>query len=291
MDAHWTRVVELLAGRRIVVLSGAGISTDSGIPDYRGDGTRERARRPVQHKQFVRQPSARRRYWARSMIGWPSFNASRPNAAHRAVAHLEASGQAGGVITQNVDRLHHAAGSRRVVELHGALAEVICLDCGALEPRATLQERLRELNPGWLERRAEMAPDGDADLEDEHLSTFKVAGCRRCGGPLKPGVVFFGENVPRYRSEAAWALWEQAEALLVVGTSLAVLSGYRFVKKAPERGLPVVIINRGPTRGDGQATYKVDAPLGKALPRLVDALQNAPRFTGRQGSGNAVESL
>ena len=185
---------------------------------------------------------------------------------------MEAAGAVAGVITQNVDRLHHAAGSQRVVELHGALAEVVCLDCGTFETRDGLQTRLRDLNPAWQPATAEMAPDGDADLEGDAYRSFRPADCRACGGPLKPNVVFFGENVPRSRSEAAWALWDQAEALLVVGSSLAVLSGYRFIKKAPRRGLPVVIVNRGPTRGDPEATVRVDAGLGDVLPRLADAL-------------------
>ena len=265
-------LVDLMLGRRVVVLAGAGCSTESGIPDYRGEGTRRRARQPVQYKQFVSSPEARRRYWARSMIGWPRFRAAQPNPAHRALARLEAAGVVTGVITQNVDRLHHAAGNQQVVELHGALAEVRCLDCGQVESRNALQDRLRELNPDWLAHRAALAPDGDADLEGPDLETFRVADCRECGGSLKPNVVFFGESVPKRRSEAAWSLWADAEVLLVVGTSLAVLSGYRFVKKAPDRGLPVVIVNQGPTRGDGEATARLDARLGDALPAMAEAL-------------------
>ncbi len=272
-------VVDLMAGRRLVVVSGAGCSTDSGIPDYRGEGTRRRARRPVQYREFVARPEARQRYWARAYLGWPRFRRAGPNPAHRALARLEAAGAVAGVITQNVDRLHHAAGSQRVVELHGALAEVVCLDCGALETRDGLQARLHELNPSWHVTGAEMAPDGDADLEGDAFRSFRRADCRACGGPLKPNVVFFGENVPRSRSEAAWTLWDQAEVLLVVGSSLAVLSGYRFIKKAAGRGLPVVIVNRGPTRGDAEATVRIDAGLGDVLPRLADALIPGGRWS------------
>ena len=187
-------VVELLAGRRVVVLSGAGCSTESGIPDYRGEGTRRRARRPVQYKEFIGSEVARRRYWARAVVGWPKFIGARPNPAHRALASLESANVVSGVITQNVDRLHQAAGSRRVVELHGALADVVCLDCGAHEPREALQERLLSLNPGWLGQAYELAPDGDADLDPAAVAGFQVAGCCRCGGPLKPDVVFLART-------------------------------------------------------------------------------------------------
>jgi NAD-dependent SIR2 family protein deacetylase len=214
-------------------------------------------------------PRARQRYWARSMLGWPRFSAAAPNEGHRAFAALEQRGLLQGVITQNVDRLHHAAGSRRVVELHGALAEVVCLGCGRLEARASLQARLTLLNPRW-ESDAELAPDGDAELAE--VDGFRVADCLACGGVLKPRVVFFGENVPRPVVDGAFALLEEGDALLVVGTSLTVYSGFRFVRRAAERGVPVVILNLGPTRGDGLATVSIDAPVGTALPTLVAAL-------------------
>ncbi|MEM7676522.1 MAG: NAD-dependent protein deacetylase [Myxococcota bacterium] len=271
MDAAWAQTIEYLSGRRIVVVSGAGCSTESGIPDYRGEETARRARTPIQYKQFIGRPEARQRYWARSMVGWPTMSDARPNDAHRALAALETAGHIAGVITQNVDGLHQEAGSRRVIELHGSLAEVICLDCGAIELRRHLQERLHASNPAWASIEAPApAPDGDAHLES--YEGFIVPACQACGGVLKPHVVFFGENVPRSKSEAAWTLWNEADVLLVVGSSLAVLSGYRFVKKAPARGLPVVIINRGPTRGDGEASLRVDARLGAILPVVADAL-------------------
>ncbi|MDP2315521.1 MAG: NAD-dependent protein deacetylase [Pseudomonadota bacterium] len=268
-----TQLANLLVGRRVVALTGAGCSTESGIPDYRGPGTRERARNPVQYRAFVGDPVARQRYWARSMIGWPRFSAARPNGGHHALAQLERAGALRRVITQNVDRLHHAAGNADVIELHGALAEVVCLDCGALEPRESLQARLTLLNPRWDEAAlegVELAPDGDAELTA--VDGFRVADCLACGGVLKPRVVFFGENVPRPTVDAAFAQVDAAEALLVVGTSLTVYSGLRFVRRAAERGIPVAICNLGPTRGDPLATLRVDAPLGVVLPALVAAL-------------------
>lgn len=265
-------LIALLERRRVAVLTGAGISTESGIPDYRGPETRRRTRSPVQYQQFVRSEEARRRYWARSFRGWPRFSVARPNAGHEAVAALEAGGAVIGVVTQNVDRLHHRAGSQRVIELHGALAEVRCLQCEAREPRARLQQRLRALNPGYAPAIAELAPDGDAELAGGLERTFEVPPCEACGGVLKPDVVFFGENVPRPRVEEAWAVVDDADALLVVGSSLAVFSGYRFVRGAAERGMPIAIVNLGETRGDPHATLRVDAPAGEVLPRLAQAL-------------------
>ncbi|MES2642159.1 MAG: NAD-dependent protein deacetylase [Myxococcota bacterium] len=259
----------LLRDRRVVALTGAGCSTESGIPDYRGPGTRARARNPVQYRAFIGEAEARQRYWARSMIGWPRFSAAEPNGGHRALAALERMGILRGLITQNVDRLHHVAGNTDVIELHGALAEVVCLGCGTLEDRASLQARLALLNPRW-EADVELAPDGDAELVA--VEGFRVADCLACGGVLKPRVVFFGENVPRPTVDAAFAHVDAAEALLVVGTSLTVYSGLRFVRRAAERGIPVAICNLGPTRGDPLATMRVDAPLGEVLPGLVEAL-------------------
>lgn len=259
----------LLGGRRWVALTGAGCSTESGIPDYRGPGTRERARNPVQYRAFLDDPGARQRYWARSMLGWPRFSAARPNAGHAALAQLERGAGLAGIITQNVDGLHHAAGSRRVIELHGALADVRCLGCGAIEPRAELQERLALLNPGW-EMDAELAPDGD--VEWGAVDGFRVADCIACHGVLKPRVVFFGENVPRETVDAAFALLEEGEALLVAGSSLTVYSGFRFVRRAAERGTPVAILNLGPTRGDPLARLKIDALAGRVLPALAAAI-------------------
>ncbi len=264
-------LTELCRGRRVVVLSGAGCSTESGIPDYRGEGTRARARNPVRFATYVNDPAARTRYWARAMIGWPKLRAARPNRAHHALAELERAGKLAALITQNVDRLHQAAGSERVIELHGALAEVRCLACGRLEPRDALQARLERLNPGWLAHEAALAPDGDADLEVS-LARFRVGDCQACAGLLKPAVVFFGEQVPQAVVERAYAEVDAAELLLVVGSSLAVFSGLRFVKRAQQRRIPVAIVNLGPTRGDPLAQLKLEAKLGELLPELVARL-------------------
>jgi NAD+-dependent protein deacetylase sirtuin 4 len=265
-------LVDLLAGRRVVALTGAGCSTESGIPDYRGPETARRARNPIQYRGFLDSAAARRRYWARSFLGWPRMATARPNPAHLALAALERAGMLTGVITQNVDRLHHAAGSARVVELHGALAEVRCLGCGAIEDRDGVQARLTVLNPRSVTWPVEHAPDGDAELDDDTVADFAVAPCLGCGGVLKPGVVFFGESVPAPVVEAAWALLGESDALLVVGSSLTVFSGYRFVRRASERGMPVGIVNLGPTRGDAHAHVRVDARCGQALPALAAAL-------------------
>lgn len=265
-------LADLLRGRRVVALTGAGLSTESGIPDYRGPGTRRRARNPVRFQAYVGDPAARRRYWARAAVGWPRFSAARPNAGHRALAAMEAAGRLRGVITQNVDRLHQAAGARRVVELHGALAEVVCLACRAVEDRAAVQARLLADNPGLAGLDAAMAPDGDAELESPVVAGLRVPVCLACGGALKPHVVFFGENVPRSTVDAAFALFDEAEVLLVAGSSLAVFSGYRFVRHAAKRGAPVAIVNRGETRGDPYAALRVDGATGAVLPALAAAL-------------------
>jgi NAD-dependent SIR2 family protein deacetylase len=264
-------LLALLSGRRFVALTGAGCSTESGIPDYRGEG-RAGPRNPIQHDAFLRRADVRRRYWARAAIGWARFSGAAPNAAHRALAALEERGPLAGVITQNVDRLHHRAGSRRVVELHGALADVLCLSCGAREERASVQSRLLEANPGWLERAAEARPDGDAELDAETVAAFRVVGCRACGGDLKPDVVFFGGTVPEPTLAAAWELFDAAEVLLVVGSSLTVYSGFRFVRRARERGLPVAVVNLGPTRADEMVQAKVSARAAEILPRVARAL-------------------
>jgi len=262
----------LLKRRSTVVLTGAGCSTESGIPDYRGPGTRARARNPIQHREFLTQPEARARYWARSLMGWPRFSSARPNAAHAALAALEQAGHVRGLITQNVDRLHHAAGSARVIELHGALARVRCLTCGAQEPRVDLQERLLALNPGFSHEVRVLRPDGDADLSSEQLSSFQVPACLVCGGTLKPDVVFFGDNVPLPTVEAAFSLLEEGDALLVVGSSLAIFSGYRFLVRASERRIPIAILNIGECRGVELADVYLEARAGDVLPRLAAAL-------------------
>jgi NAD-dependent SIR2 family protein deacetylase len=264
--------VELLAGRRLAVLTGAGCSTESGIPDYRGPETRRRARNPIRFAAYMQSEATRRRYWARSVVGWERFRLARPNPAHRALAELEHTGRACGVITQNVDRLHQSAGGSRVIELHGALAEVRCLECGHLEDRDVLQHRLLTLNPGWHERHAELAPDGDAELPSELVDSFRTTGCERCDGTLKPNVVFFGENVARPVVESAFELLSEADGLLVVGTSLAVFSGLRFVRRAAEQGIPIAIVNLGPTRGDPYAAVKVEVAAGQVLPALATVL-------------------
>jgi len=267
-------LVSLVRDRRIVALTGAGCSTESGIPDYRGPDTPPRTRPPIQHREFVDHADMRRRYWARSVLGWSRFSSAQPNAAHAALAELERRGALAGVITQNVDGLHGAAGSRSVVELHGALARVRCLACEAMATRDMLQARLLAANPGWLDRAqdAKIAPDGDADLPDPLVAGFTVVACDACGGTLMPDVVFFGGSVPRATLEAAWQVFDRAEVLLVIGSSLTVFSGYRFVRRAAERGVPVGILNRGPTRGDEYAAVRVDARAGLALPELARAL-------------------
>ncbi|HLU24531.1 MAG TPA: NAD-dependent protein deacetylase [Longimicrobiales bacterium] len=270
-------LAELLRGRRVVVLAGAGCSTESGIPDYRGPGSAGRVRKPMMYREFVESDAARARYWARSAVGWRTIAEAKPNSGHRALARLEEHGVVRGIITQNVDGLHHAAGSRRVVELHGSLAWVRCLSCGRRVLRAEHQERIRALNAEWFARLAERAavssaPDGDAELSAAEFEDFRVPGCESCGGILKPDVVFFGENVPRERVDEAWRLFEEGDVLLVVGSSLAVYSGRRFVHRACETGMPIAIVNLGPTRGDDMAAIKVEGRLGLVLPELADAL-------------------
>lgn len=265
----------LMAGRRTAVLTGAGLSTESGIPDYRGPETRRRARNPIQYRQFMDSPAARQRYWARALVGWRRFHGAKPNRGHRAIAALGEAGLLTGVITQNVDRLHHRAGTTDAVELHGALAEVVCISCGRLVPRVAVQERLEHLNPSYVRATAEIAPDGDAELE--RTEDFVVVTCDACDGPLKPHVVFFGENVPKPRVDAAWSRVNAADALLVVGSSLTVFSGYRFVRGAKERDQPVAILNLGETRGDKHATLKVDESAGGVLTELVNRIAKRPQ--------------
>lgn len=275
LDLDLRPLVELLRGRRAVVLAGAGCSTESGIPDYRGPEGSLRTRTPVQFQELVRSEAARVRYWARSTAGWPRFSAARPNAGHRALARLEEAGAVRGIITQNVDGLHQAAGSRRVVELHGSLASVRCLGCGVRLPREVFQARLLGMNAEWARRldgEGELAPDGDAELPAWAMESFRVPACEGCGGLVKPDVVFFGESVPAGWVEDAWRLFGKGEVLLVVGSSLTVYSGRRFVYRAQQEGMPIAVVNVGPTRADGVAAVKVEAPLGRVLPRLVDLL-------------------
>lgn len=263
---------ELLAGGRVMVLSGAGLSTESGIPDYRGPTGGKRRGQPMSYREFIGSHAARQRYWAGSHLGWRHVAAARPNAGHNAVARLEAAGIVHGVVTQNVDELHRMAGSRRVVDLHGRLGTVVCLDCGDRRSRVSLAWRLTALNPAFEHNGVRVAPDGDAQVDPAAITSFQVPPCRACGGVLKPDVVFFGESVPRERVQAAWTLVDEARVLLVLGSSLTVMSGYRFVRRAAREGRVVAVINRGATRGDGEATLKVDASLGATLPLLADRL-------------------
>lgn len=269
-------LAELLGSSTTVALSGAGISTESGIPDYRGPSSAGRARTPITYQAFVREERARRRYWARAMVGWRVMRDKRPNAGHFAIADLERAGHLNGVVTQNVDGLHQAAGSRNVIELHGTLSRARCLNCGRYEQRDPLQARLDALNLAFAEtvatNLAKLAPDGDADVPEALLAGFVIADCLVCGGVLKPDVVFFGENVPKPRLENAWALLATADNLLVVGTSLSVMSGYRFVRAYADAGKPIAIINHGPTRGDDAAAVRIDGRLGTVLPSLVTML-------------------
>lgn len=259
----------VLAGKRFALLTGAGLSTDSGIPDYRGPGAAPRA--PMTYQEFIGSPDNRQRYWARNHIGWSHLRRADPNDGHTAVARMEQRGLLTGLITQNVDRLHEDAGSRNVVDLHGRFDRVVCLACGRSYSRTLLAGVLEELNPGFLDAAlaggvVEAAPDADATVEDEALiSEFVVANCPACGGTLKPDFVYFGENVPKDRVERSYAMVDSAGALLVAGSSLTVMSGLRFVRHAVKHGKQVVIINRGQTRGDDLATIKLEAGVSESL--------------------------
>ena len=263
-------MIPIVADGGVLVLSGAGLSTESGIPDYRGEGGSLRKHTPMTYEEFTTSAAGRQRYWARSHVGWRTIARAHPNAGHHAVTRLNP--KLSGVITQNVDGLHQAAGSPHVVELHGGLDRVICLDCGTLSPRIDLDRRLREANPAFAATTDEINPDGDVFLPEEAVRGFEVVGCAECGGVLKPDVVFFGENVPRPRVEQCYSLVDNARSLLVLGSSLTVMSGLRFVRRAAESGIPVVIINRGVTRGDPYASLRVDLPLGTSLTELADAV-------------------
>ncbi|HEX7663736.1 MAG TPA: NAD-dependent protein deacetylase [Polyangiaceae bacterium] len=258
-------LADFLREGNVVVLTGAGVSTESGIPDYRSPEALAKTRRPIHGPEFIRSAALRQRYWARAMAGWGRFGAAAPNESHHALAALEKAGIVRALVTQNVDRLHRRAGSANVTELHGALEDVICLSCRALEPRAALQERMRADNPGWIDGPTPMAPDGDADLPAELVERFVAPSCVACGGAMKPDVVFFGENVARPVVDRAFAEVEAARALLVVGTSLAVFSGYRFLRRAAEKKTPIAIVNRGPVRGEEHAVFKIQASTGRTL--------------------------
>ncbi|MET7689041.1 NAD-dependent protein deacetylase [Streptomyces sp. NPDC005483] len=278
-------VTDALSAGGVLVLSGAGISTESGIPAYRGEGGSLSRHTPMTYQDFTASLEARRRYWARSHLGWRTFGRARPNAGHQAVAAFARHGLLSGVITQNVDGLHQAAGAEGVVELHGSLARVRCLACGAVTSRRDLAVRLEEANAAFAPVAAGINPDGDADLSDEQVAGFRVLPCADCGGILKPDVVFFGETVPAQRIERCRQLVREARSVLVLGSSLTVMSGLRFVRQAVEADKRVLIINRDPTRGDQFAHTRVSLPLGTALSSVAGRLnlpvdaQTTPRPT------------
>jgi NAD-dependent SIR2 family protein deacetylase len=287
-------LVALLAGRRVAVLTGAGISTDSGIPDYRGPDSPPS--NPMTIRQFTSDPVFRQRYWARNHVGWRHMDDTAPNAGHRALAALERASVVTGVITQNVDLLHTKAGSRDVVNLHGTYAHVVCLGCRHGMSRAALAERLEALNPGFFgySERAEavgglaVAPDADAVVSD--TASFRYLDCPRCGGMLKPDIVYFGENVAKDVVTRAYSVIEAADALLVAGSSLTVFSGYRFVRHAAARGMPIAIVNRGRTRGDDLAAVKVDGGCSELLALLASELKRWPG-PGLEGAGHAADGM
>ncbi|MBI5922505.1 MAG: NAD-dependent protein deacetylase [Betaproteobacteria bacterium] len=262
--------------RPVLVLTGAGCSTDSGIPDYRDESGQWRRRQPVTHQEFLAAPVVRQRYWARSMVGWPKFQHAAPNLAHRILADLEQAGYVGCLVTQNVDGLHQEAGQDKLIEIHGNIGQVVCMACGEQSARARLQQRLEELNPRFRGLAAPLAPDGDADFLPEDLSGFAIPGCEHCGGVLKPDVVFFGDNIPRPRVAAAMAALEQAAALLVVGSSLMVYSGFRFCQQAKALGKPIAVVNRGVTRAD----HLLDLKLEHSCAEILAATSAALTLTG-----------
>jgi len=268
-QSAYERLVDLLRGGGITVLTGAGLSTESGIPDYRGpDGKRRVV--PMTYGDFVASPSNRQRYWARSFVGWRRFAGAGPNDGHRAVADLQRLGLVRAIITQNVDGLHQLAGARDVLELHGNLALARCLDCGETTQRAALAGRLLEANPQFEGIAGEIRPDGDVVLSEEAVAGFHAPRCLVCQSDLlKPDVVFFGESVPKTLVEQCFACVDGSSGLVVLGSSLQVMSGYRFVRRASAAGIPVAIVTRGPSRGDEQATIRLDVPLGVTLSRIV----------------------
>lgn len=259
----------LEAHPRLLVLTGAGISAESGIPTYRNDRGEWQRSNPILHQEFVRDEACRRRYWARSMNGWPFVREARPNGCHRHLATLEERGRVSLLVTQNVDRLHQRAGSRSVVDLHGRLDRVRCLDCRQPLEREALQQRLKALNPDYADHRAAIRPDGDAEVDERWLAHFQTPPCAHCGGVLMPDVVFFGGTVPKARVEQVQTALAESDAMLVVGSSLQVFSGFRFCRQAVEAGKPLFIINRGDTRADPLATVKVSAPAAGVLASLL----------------------
>ena len=250
---------------RLAVLTGAGVSTSSGIPDYRDEAGEWKRARPVEFRPFMTDPKVRQRYWSRSTVGWPIIRGAQPNGAHRALAQLEARGVVRLLITQNVDGLHSTAGSRNVIDLHGRLDTVRCMSCGHTSPRLELQRHMLANNPAWAEIDARVAPDGDVDIDGRDYSGFLVPDCPQCGGILKPDVVFFGESVPRERVERAFEGLADADALLVIGSSLMVYSGYRFAEAAAAAGKPIAAVNLGRTRADHLLALKINEPCEEAL--------------------------
>lgn len=275
MDPLASLIQFALQHRRLLVLTGAGCSTQAGIPDYRdAEGAWKRSE-PMRFQRFVADELARKRYWARSMLGWRTMSQARPTAAHRALAQLERAGRVPLLVTQNVDGLHNLAGSANVVDLHGRIDTVCCLGCGARSLRLALQDELVRRNPAWLALDARSAPDGDAELDGQDFAPFEVPPCAACGGMLKPDVVFFGESVPRERVATVRAALAEADALLVAGSSLMVYSGYRFVEDAVAAGKPVVAVNMGRTRADVLLSLKVEHEVGAALEMLAQRLDPA----------------
>jgi NAD-dependent SIR2 family protein deacetylase len=262
---------EIIGRGGVVVLSGAGLSTESGIPDYRGPGgAYSRNHTPITYQLFRDDPRGRHRYWARSYIGWPMMRDMQPNAGHLSVAALESAGLVTGVITQNVDSLHHKAGSSAVIDLHGRLDTVMCMACGLRGSRVALHDRIASMNAGWEGAATRINPDGDVDLPETSVDAFVMVDCTACGGPLKPDVVYFGESVPPARVTDSYAMVDSASSLLVLGSSLHVYSGRRFVTHANKLGLPIIIVNQGETKADELATVRIDAALGETLTALAD---------------------
>jgi NAD-dependent SIR2 family protein deacetylase len=266
-----TAAAEIIGRGGVVALSGAGLSTESGIPDYRGPGgAYSRNHTPITYQLFRDDPRGRHRYWARSYIGWPMMRDMQPNAGHLSVAALESAGLVTGVITQNVDSLHHKAGSSAVIDLHGRLDTVMCMGCGLRGSRVALHDRIASVNAGWEGAATRINPDGDVDLPETSVDEFTMVDCTACGGPLKPDVVYFGESVPPARVADSYAMVDSASSLLVLGSSLHVYSGRRFVTHAHKIGLPIIIVNQGETKADDLASVRIDAALGETLTALTD---------------------
>ncbi|XP_029427409.1 NAD-dependent protein lipoamidase sirtuin-4, mitochondrial [Rhinatrema bivittatum] len=262
----------IYSSQRLFVMTGAGISTESGIPDYRSEGVglfAKTDRRPIQHREFVQSASARQRYWARNFVGWSQFSSHQPNAAHWALNYWERVGRLHWLVTQNVDDLHTKAGSQCLTELHGCTHRVICLGCGFKIPRSELQDRFMALNPMWSAEAQDVAPDGDVFLTEEQVLHFRIPACATCGGILKPDVTFFGDSVSLEKVTDVYRCLSESDAVLVVGSSLQVYSGYRFILSAYEKKLPIAILNIGPTRADHLASLKVSSRCGKVLPEIL----------------------